>query len=389
MISINNLAVFILIISSILLSSAPVMAITDPSSVPNNKYGIHIIDENDLEKAAALVNSSGGDWGWVTVVISQNDRNISKWNNIFYKMKQLHLIPIIRLATIMEGNSWKKPEVSDAFSWTDFLSHLDWVVKNRYVIIFNEPNHAKEWGNSINPQEYSQILVAFSKTLKSSSSDFFILPAGFDASAPNSKDTMDESDFIQAMFQAKTDILSYIDGWTSHSYPNPGFTGNVNAEGKGTLKTYQWELNLLETLGNKKQFPVFISETGWPHQEGTFFNRNFFSADKVAELIIETANSVWNDSKIIAITPFVLNYQSYPFSNFSWQKFSQDNFYPQYQAYQLIPKTAGQPVKGIDLKIYLANLNLNFRKSNDNESNFLNYFPLKISDIFSILRNFI
>src|SRR4030042_1329311 len=74
----------------------PVWSIYDPLTVPNNKYGIHIIDENDLENAAALVNSSGGDWGYVTLVITEQDRSSDKWTGIFDTMKNYHLIPLIR-----------------------------------------------------------------------------------------------------------------------------------------------------------------------------------------------------------------------------------------------------------------------------------------------------
>ena len=38
----------------------------NPLAVPNNRYGIHIVDTNDIPQLPALVNSSGGDWGYVT-----------------------------------------------------------------------------------------------------------------------------------------------------------------------------------------------------------------------------------------------------------------------------------------------------------------------------------
>ena len=42
---------------------------------PNNKVGIHAYaDPRDVELAAELVNTSGGDWGWVTMNYDINDR---------------------------------------------------------------------------------------------------------------------------------------------------------------------------------------------------------------------------------------------------------------------------------------------------------------------------
>jgi hypothetical protein len=316
----------------------------NPLERPNNKYGIHIVDENDLTKAAKLVNSQGGDWGYVTIVIQENERKVEKWNQIFASMHELHLIPIVRLATKIQGQVWKKPQLSEVIPWTDFLDSLSWVTKNKYVILFNEPNHAKEWGGDLNPPEYAQIVSSFSATLKQKSDDFFVLAAGFDTSAPNSSLTMDELAFVKAMIGNQPDIFSKVDGWVSHSYPNPGFTSSVDAKGRGTIATYQWERQMLKNLRVEKKLPIFITETGWPHTEGLPNNKNYFSSEKIAEFIPQAAETVWNDADIVAITPFILNYQSIPFSNFSWQKVGEENFYPQYEAYRNLTKSAGNPL---------------------------------------------
>ncbi len=321
-----------------------VLAVENPLERPNNKYGIHIVDENDLIKAARLVNSEGGDWGYVTIVIPEAERKVEKWNTIFDIMYELHLIPIVRLATNSQKGVWEKPKLEEVLPWADFLSELKWITKNRYVILFNEPNHAKEWGGDINPKEYAEIVSSFSATLKEKSTDFFILPAGFDASAPNANETMDEVKFLKSMLAAKPDVFSLIDGWVSHSYPNPGFRGSVEAEGRGTIANFVWELEMLKNLGIDKNLPVFITETGWPHSEGLVVNNNYLSSLETAEFIKKAAEKVWNHPNIVAVTPFILNYQSYPFIHFSWQKIGKEEFYPQYDAYRSLPKIAGNPL---------------------------------------------
>lgn len=342
LLSISIITIIIFIFSTFI--PLGVFAIVDPLSLPNNKFGIHITDENDLDNAANLVNSTGGDWGYVTIVIPENDRNADKWQKIFDRMKELHLIPLIRLATTMESDFWQKPKLEEAFPWADFLSQLNWVTKNRYVILFNEPNHAKEWGKSIDPKGYAEIISSYSATLKAKSDNFFILSAGLDASAPNSALTMDEENFLRKMLAANPDVLNFIDGWTSHSYPNPGFKGSITDDGRGTLKTFLWEEALLKKLGLQKKLPIFITETGWPHLDGFGYNNTYLSPDYVAILTKQAAESVWNDPSIVAITPFILNYQSYPFSNFSWQIPATDKFYPQYDAYQHVAKVKGIPI---------------------------------------------
>lgn len=380
--------ILVLIVGLIfLLIPKPVLAIVDPLSSPNNKFGIHIADENDISKAADLVNTSKGDWGYTTLVIRETDRDLEKWQGIFDQMRSLHLIPIVRLATRPLGDTWEKPELQDAASWAEFLGKLYWVTKNRYVVLFNEPNHAKEWGNAINPTEYGEILKTFSLTLKSVSDDFFILPAGLDASAPNSQNTMDEVDFLREMIFSHPDAFNYIDGWTSHSYPNPNFSGKVEDKGRGTLRTYLWELEILKSLGQKNNLAVFITETGWAHKEGISDNKSYFSSDSIAAFLLTAAKDIWSDPQIAAVTPFILNYQSYPFLYFSWQKPSKNAFYSFYDAYKSLEKISGRPLLNTAFENFSPNgfLALN---SKDNITGPSSKFSKKfITSLFSRLFN--
>ena len=131
-----------------------------------NKFGIHILDPSDLQKAQELVNSSGGDWGWVTVVIRDDDMNFDKWQAFMNECRERHLVPLVRIATHLEGTNWIKPILEDSQKWAEFLNRLNWPVKDQYVILFNEPNHAKEWGGEVNPKEYARILLDFSSKFK-------------------------------------------------------------------------------------------------------------------------------------------------------------------------------------------------------------------------------
>ncbi len=315
----------------------------DPEIVPNNKFGVHIMDANDLYDAKNLVNTSGGDWGYVTLVVQQGDRNHEKWQQIFDQMRRLHLIPIIRIASRPIDDTWDKPALGDIDGWVSFLDSLNWVIKNRYVVIGNEPNHAKEWGGELNPEEYAQYLKAFSDKLKIASTDFFILPAGLDASATKTKITMEESAYLDRMFQKEPDLFSNIDGWTSHSYPNPAFSGNPQAEGKGTVRSFQWELEYLKKLGVTKELPVFITETGWVHREENERSK-LLDPNVLGDNYQEAFANAWNDNSIIAVTPFILNYQEAPFNMFSWKK-KDGSFYDFYNKVAALPKTKGEPIQ--------------------------------------------
>src|SRR3989344_445907 len=147
----------------LLLFPKQVAAIYDPVSVPNNRYGIHIVDTSDLPDLLALLNTNGGDWGYVTMVLSDNDRDAGHWQSLFDQMRRTHLIPIIRLATHVENGAWVKPNSDRFYEIVKLLNGLNWPTENRYVILYNEPNHAKEWGNTPDPEGYAEILVTFAR----------------------------------------------------------------------------------------------------------------------------------------------------------------------------------------------------------------------------------
>jgi hypothetical protein len=313
-----------------------VLAENNPTSVSNNKFGIHISNENELKDAADLVNSSGGDWGYVTFVITEAERNHDRWQQTFDQMRSLHLIPIVRIATKMNGDSWDIPNDAEMNNWIAFLNSLNWVIQDRYVIIGNEPNHSKEWGGKIDPAGYSTYLSAFAQKFHHASGDFFVLPAGLDASAKNTKDTMDETVFIKKMLGSEPALFDNLDGWTSHSYPNPDFAGAVTDTGRGSVYTFDWELNYLRSLEITKDLPVFITETGWSNQK--------VDPAKIGEMYDYAFKNVWNDKRVVAVTPFILNYPESPFSEFSWKK-KDGSVYPYYDMYKNIPKVEGSPIQ--------------------------------------------
>lgn len=351
----KNLLLFCcLFFISIFISAQPVESVFDPQTISNNKFGIHIIDENDLEDAAKLVNSSGGDWGYVKIVIREDDRKLDKWQEIFNKMRRLHLIPIIRLATKVEDEAWVKPRVDDIGSWVDFLDQLNWVTENRYVVIFNEPNHAKEWGNEINPEEYAWYLKEFSQRLKKRSADFFILPAGLDASAPDDVATMDSFTFLNRMIAKEPDVLNFIDGWSTHSYPNPGFLGKPWDAGKMSINGFAHEQKILEKY-DKDDLPIFILETGWMHSDGKYPSRSFPTPETVANYYIQAFSQIWNKRNIVAVVPFLLNYQDIPFDRFSWKKVGSNEFNAIFATVQNLPKNKGEPKQKHNA--YFINLN--------------------------------
>lgn len=329
------LSLIFALIFGVFSSLSSVVNAQDAPLLNNNRFGIHIVDESDLPAAAALVNSNGGQWGYVTLVIREDEMNIDRWRSAFNKMKELKLIPIVRIATLQLDGVWVKPVPEHAEKWAEFLGALPWPVKRRYVTLFNEPNHKHEWGGDINPSEYARIARRYWEELKKSSFDFFVLPAGFDAAAPNGPTTMDSKEYFDRMHEEDSFIFTLFDGWASHSYPNPGFSGNPSENGKMSVRGFEWETSYLAKYNLSDKTPVFITETGWRNVKN--------KQEQIASYYAQAFSEAWNNPKVIAVTPFLLRYTDSPFKEFSWQIPGTNTYYPYYEKVLGISKIPGTP----------------------------------------------
>ncbi len=314
--------------------TTPVLAVTDPLQVPNNKVGVHVLDPDEVGDAGRLVNSNGGQWGYVTVVLRSNELNREKWLKFFENCNQLHIIPIVRLATYPDGGVWVKPDAADLVDFANFLTDMPWPVTNRYIILFNEVNHAAEWGGQVDPLQYATLLLDAQRIFKSRSADFFLLSAGLDMSAPQNENSWDALTFYKQISTLQPKWYEAIDGLAVHSYPNPAFSSSPTATSRYGIASFDYEVKLLTSLGYPPK-PIFITETGWPHDQ-PFFTTAF--------------NQVWSDKQIVAVTPFVLFAGSGDFAQFSLLN---SNHAPKstYQEIANLPKTSGSPLLATSLQV--------------------------------------
>ncbi|HEV2339874.1 MAG TPA: hypothetical protein VGT05_03870 [Patescibacteria group bacterium] len=311
-------------------------AIENPLSSPNNKVGIHILFTSELDDAAKLVNSNGGDWGYVTIPIQAGDKDLEKWQAFMDTCRSLHLIPIIRLAT--EGDYfntqvWRKPDERDVLDFANFLNSLTWPTKNRYVIVFNEVNRGNEYGGTPSPSDYAQLLSYAVTVFKSRSPDFFIISAGLDNAAANTSETMNEYSFLQSMNSAVPGIFNQVDGLGSHSYPNPAFSQPPSIHTNESITSFLYERSFVSQF-TSKTLPTFITETGW--SDGAI------DSTSIASYYQQAFSSVWNDPNVVAVTPFLLTAGAGPFADFS---FLQPDGSPSamYASLLSIPKIQGKP----------------------------------------------
>jgi len=321
-------------------------ALNDPTTRPNNFHGIHILFPSELDEASALVNSSEGEWGYVTIPIQSTDRDMEMWQNFMDMCREKQLIPIIRLATepyYKDTSVWRIPTENDIIYFANFLNSLNWPVENRYVIVYNEVNRFDEWGGeSPDPDRYAEILSFAIDVFKKRNPDFYMIMAGMDNASPNDGiKYRDNMSYISEMIEKNPEAIKKLDGFSSHSYPNPGFSQPPDSEKEMGTATYKHEFELINSISDKK-IPAFITETGW-------ISDNLPSAT-VARYYEIAYQDIWKTDKdrIVAITPFLLNSTGGQFENFSF--IVNGTRTEIFEKAQSLSKVKGEPVKNERIK---------------------------------------
>jgi len=336
-----------------------------PILASDNIFGLHLTQVSDIATAKDIINSAGGDWGWTTIVIPIDNLDRTTWQDFFDNCRKYHIIPILRLATYGDNDNWKAPAYSDIDNIANFLNSLNWPTRQQYIILFNEPNHGQEWGGTVDVKNFVDISIYASQKFKSLNPNFFILSGALDLAAPQKlPDFESAQNFYQEIYNYNSKYFENIDGIASHSYPNHGFIGTPNDTGQHSIHGYQWEINFIKQLGVQKTFPVFITETGWPHKEGINKRNNFYTTKTTSKFLIDSYHIWSNDPQIKAVTPFIYNYCQQPFDHFSWLD-SNQKLYSSYQNIIDQPKNQNHPDQITKYEFY--DCFLPFLILNDNE----------------------
>ncbi len=317
---------------------------------PNNKFGMYVHNtESDIKDSAKLINSNGGKWGYVLLTMNINDGNKESLQGLFDAAKSVSLIPILQIS----NNSICNVDKMNFEALAKMLNSLKWPATRRYLVIFNEMNAKDYWCQRIAPDEYAKALDKAIKVFKGKSDKFFIMPGAFNSSARTQDRYMSEDAYLVGMNNAVPGIFKKIDGWSTHSYPHPNFSGDVHNlpswyTARDTINNYTWERSLLKNNFGVGALPTFITETGWLHKEGQssciqYSQNNLLSASVTSGRFKDAYMNYWlNDPTIVAITPFIFRSKDPCASGFAWQK-PDGSWYPQADMLMSISKTAGTP----------------------------------------------
>lgn len=308
---------------------------------PNNKFGMYInADVDQIAQTAPLINSNGGAWGWVLIPMDTRQREVGLWQGIFDAAKANRVKPLIQL---FNNNTCDVNEM-DFPGLAKFLGELAWPTKHLYISVFNEVNAKDYWCEKLAPEEYAVVLNTAIDAFKSVNPNFFVMPAGLNSSARSGPRYLDEEDYLLRMNGAVPGIFTKLDGWATHAYPQPEFSGDFyNPPSwygiRDQIENYKWELGLLQKHFGVVNLPVFITETGWAHKEGSMPKKEYRTAAVAAGYFDDAYRNHWlPDNRIVAVMPFVWYKSDAP--NFNWKK-DDGTFYPQYDVVMKFPKVSG------------------------------------------------
>jgi hypothetical protein len=323
----------------------------DPLWKKNNKFGLYIYAENKdfFEIAQNLVNSGGGEWGYVLIPYGVKDRDMGKWGRVFDRLIKKKLIPVIQLWDLDVDNY--QEETREA---AKFLNSFIWPIKYKYISVYNEPNDDKFWNGDADPAEYAKILDYTIRVFKEENTDFYMLNGALNVSAASDAHSEDAFVFMKKMNEAVPGIFDKLDGWASHPYPQPNFSGRPTDTGRWSIRAYEDELRYLKNeIGVKKDLPVFITETGWAHAEGEKYDGSFKPVETVAQYFKIAYEEVWlKDDRVRAVMPFTIRYDP-PFDHFSWVNKDKVPYF-HYDVVKKMKKVKGEPPSLVigDVEVY-------------------------------------
>ena len=288
----------------IMLSPLPVSAMEG--------FGVHILQPSEITQAKDFLRDDANqdEWHYVTIPLTLNDlTKISDWQKFFTLAQQEKIIPIIRLATRFENEAWQIPTRRDITNLFTFLNQFEWPTNDRYVIAFNEVNHAAEWGGSLDPVSYAGTLEFVASWAHSENKGYVVLPAAMDLAANSSVATREAFTYLDQMYQANPAVFDVVDVWNSHSYPNPGFSSAPTYSAKNSVRGFLHELAWLkQRIG--RDYETFITETGWVNTPQT--------SRWLTQYYLYSLQHVWSHPQVKGVTPFLLKGDPGPFSQFGF-----------------------------------------------------------------------
>lgn len=267
-----------------------------PNLPPNNIMGLNLARLHQPKyvwAAADVVNANGGAWGYVTVLLTNADRDNPEAD---YQLQQLldrcfesKLQPIVRVGTRFDETTglWDRPTLDDPSLWRRLFERVKWPNRTVWIVPANEPNLGREWGGSVDVVSYARYLEHFLDVF-ADSDRFKVVNGPLNLSNATQLPEMEDAfEFLTDLQTTSPELVARLPAWASNSYQVDGLGSGIRYTHRG----YQAEL---EAIG--RDMPVIVTETGVLHNRGQDEEARFF-ADAYRD---------WQaDPRVLAATPLL------------------------------------------------------------------------------------
>ncbi len=324
-----------------------------PPSDRNNIVGLNVARLHQrlyIWAASDLVNANGGDWGYITVVWTIEDREA---RNAEYNLQlfldrcyEFHVQPIVRVATKFEAKkeptvpgqppvkpnpqgaegTWMRPDWDEPAKWRAFFETGRWPTRHAWIVVGNEPNLGREWGGAVDAGGFARYLAHFLDVFKDAPR-FDVVGGALDISNTTAMPVMQDAlEFLDGMAEAVPGIFERLPAWAS----NPYRVLNRGPSARFTHRAYEIEL---DHIG--RELPVLITEAG---------HLDTGDEQEIARFYAEAFRDWMADPKVIAATPLFWHPDRNDFWMFELDKkgaFVHKS--PTYELMRKLPRVAGSP----------------------------------------------
>ena len=308
----------------------------------NNIVGLNVArlrDDRYLRATADLVNRNGGDWGYVTVVWTTDDRDGGAGELLLRRFVdrcfEYHLRPIVRVATHFDEGTgiWSRPEPDDAQRWRAYFQRASWPTSPVWVVAGNEPNLGRDWGGEVDAAGYAQYLAGFLYAF-ADSAQLKVVNAPLDASNTTELPVMQDAyEFLAEMDAAVPGIFERLPAWASNPY-------RVLGQGPDLRYTHLAYESELRAIG--RDMPVLITEAGHLHTGDDH---------EIAAFYAEAFRDWMADPRVVAATPLFWHPDRGVFWMFDFGADGGLSYVsPTYELIQRLPRGSGSPLYAPDME---------------------------------------
>jgi hypothetical protein len=267
-----------------------------PPSLSNNIVGLNVarlVQPMYISAAADVVNANGGAWGYLTILLTRDDRDLPRSVDLLQQVLdrcfELRLQPIVRVGTRFDPATgiWERPLYDEPVRWRDLFDQARWPTPTVWIVPANEPNLGREWGGKVDAPSYARYLERFIITF-ADDDRYRVVNAPLNLSNAHEPPLMQDAFlFLEEMAKVSPSVFERLPAWASNSY-------QVDGLGDGQRFTHLGYEAELEAIG--RDMPVLIIETGVLNRHGE---------DEITRFFTVAYRDWQRDRRVIAATPLV------------------------------------------------------------------------------------